>query len=143
MIIVHINPIEREEIPTTAIDIGNRLNEITLQLVASEKNSAPSAFVLKLLDEKWIRDEYRRKLKQRARALHPGRRGAEGSGRGHQIQFSSWGNSSRICATGAVRRRSAGLRRTSSTSASAPAWTSGRNFLQPNAVPKKTTRRKK
>ena len=62
MIIVHINPIEREEIPTTAIDIGNRLNEITFNSSLLKELRA-IAFVLKLLDENWIRDEYRRELK--------------------------------------------------------------------------------
>ena len=84
MIIVHINPIEREEIPTTAMDIGNRLNEITFNSSLLKELRA-IAFVVKLLEEKWIRDEHRGRAQARAGALDPGRRGAEGPGCGHQI----------------------------------------------------------
>jgi NTE family protein len=62
IVIVHINPIEREEIPKTAMDIENRLNEITFNSSLLKELRA-IAFVVKLLDEKWIRDEYRDKLK--------------------------------------------------------------------------------
>ncbi|HNU84773.1 MAG: patatin-like phospholipase family protein [Pseudomonadota bacterium] len=62
IIIVHINPIERDEIPRTAMDIENRLNEITFN-ASLLKELRAIAFVVKLLEEKWIRDEYREKLK--------------------------------------------------------------------------------
>jgi len=52
----------REEVPTTAADIGNRLNEITFNSSLLKELRA-IAFVLKLLDKKWIRDEYRGQLK--------------------------------------------------------------------------------
>lgn len=62
IVIVHINPIERDEIPRTATDIENRLNEITFN-ASLLKELRAIAFVVKLLEEKWIRDEYREKLK--------------------------------------------------------------------------------
>ncbi len=62
IVIVHINPIERDEIPRTAMDIENRLNEITFN-ASLLKELRAIAFVVKLLEEKWIRDEYREKLK--------------------------------------------------------------------------------
>ncbi len=62
IVIVHINPIEREQIPKTAMDIENRLNEITFN-ASLLKELRAIAFVVKLLEEKWIRDEYRDRLK--------------------------------------------------------------------------------
>ena len=62
IVIVHINPIERDDIPRTAMDIENRLNEITFN-ASLLKELRAVAFVVKLLEEKWIRDEYRDRLK--------------------------------------------------------------------------------
>ncbi len=62
IIIVHINPMRREEIPRTAMEIENRLNEITFN-ASLLKELRAIAFVIKLLDEGWIRDEFRGQLK--------------------------------------------------------------------------------
>ncbi|HTZ39262.1 MAG TPA: patatin-like phospholipase family protein [Syntrophales bacterium] len=62
IVVVHINPIRREEIPRTAMDIENRLNEITFNSSLLKELRA-IAFVVKLLDAKWIRDEFRGQLK--------------------------------------------------------------------------------
>ena len=62
IVIIHINPIERDDLPRTAMDIENRLNEITFN-ASLLKELRAIAFVVKLLEEKWIRDEYRDRLK--------------------------------------------------------------------------------
>ena len=62
VLIVHINPLIREEIPTTAHGIMNRINEITFN-ASLLKDLRAIAFVQKLLDEEWIKDEYRHELK--------------------------------------------------------------------------------
>ncbi|MFT4582341.1 MAG: NTE family protein [Gammaproteobacteria bacterium] len=64
VVILHINPIERQRPgpPTTASGIANRLNEITFN--SSLINELRSVyFVQKLLNDGWIKDEYRNKLK--------------------------------------------------------------------------------
>ncbi len=62
IVIVHINPLRREEIPRTAMDIENRLNEITFN-ASLLKELRAIAFVIKLLEEDWIKDEFRGQLK--------------------------------------------------------------------------------
>ena len=62
IMIVHVNPIEREEVPTLAPDIMNRVNEITFNSSLLRELRAIS-FVHKLLDEGWIKDKYRDRLR--------------------------------------------------------------------------------
>ena len=62
VVILHINPIERPGIPKTAGDIANRLNEITFNS-SLIKELRSVYFVQKLLDDGWIKDEFRDKLK--------------------------------------------------------------------------------
>jgi len=62
VVILHINPIERPGPPKTAFDIANRLNEITFNS-SLIKELRSVYFVQKLLDDGWIKDEYREKLK--------------------------------------------------------------------------------
>lgn len=62
VVIVHVNPIEREELPTTAPDIMNRVNEISFNSSLLRELRAIS-FVHKLLDDGWIKDEYRDRLR--------------------------------------------------------------------------------
>ncbi len=63
IVIVHINPLFRHEIPKTAPDITDRINEISFNssLLAELRSIA---FVTKLLEEGWLKDEYRSKFKQ-------------------------------------------------------------------------------
>jgi NTE family protein len=63
LLVVHINPIEREELPTTAADIMNRLNEITFNSSLLKEMRA-IAFVTKLIEEDWLQEEHKGKLKQ-------------------------------------------------------------------------------
>ena len=62
VVILHINPIERPGTPKTAGDINNRLNEITFNSSLIKEMRA-IYFVQKLLDDDWIKDEFRDKLK--------------------------------------------------------------------------------
>ena len=62
VVILHINPIERPGPPTTSADIANRLNEITFNSSLIKELRAVY-FVQKLLDDGWIKDEFRDKFK--------------------------------------------------------------------------------
>jgi NTE family protein len=62
ILIVHVNPIERDDVPTTAPEIMNRINEITFNSSLLRELRA-IGFVHKLLDDGWIKDEYRDRLR--------------------------------------------------------------------------------
>ncbi|MEO0878617.1 MAG: patatin-like phospholipase family protein [Pseudomonadota bacterium] len=62
VVIVHVNPLERDEVPTTAPDIFNRINEISFNSSLLRELRAIS-FVHKLLDDGWLRDEYHDRLR--------------------------------------------------------------------------------
>ena len=58
VIIIHLNPLYREEIPTTAPQIMNRINEISFNdSLLKELRSV--AFVKKLIEHDMIKDEYK------------------------------------------------------------------------------------
>lgn len=63
IVIVHINPIARAQLPTTALEIENRLNEVTFNSSLLRELRA-IAFVAKLIEESWLKEEYRDRLKQ-------------------------------------------------------------------------------
>lgn len=63
VLIVHINPVLRRELPVSAPEIQNRLNEISFNSSLLRELRA-IAFVNKLVEEGWLRDEYRGRLKQ-------------------------------------------------------------------------------
>ena len=62
VVIVHVNPLERDEVPTNASDIMNRINEISFNSSLLRELRAIS-FVHKLLDDGWLKDEYRDRLR--------------------------------------------------------------------------------
>ena len=62
VVIIHVNPLERNNVPTTSPDIFNRINEISFNSSLLRELRAIS-FVHKLLDDGWIKDEYRDKLR--------------------------------------------------------------------------------
>jgi NTE family protein len=62
LMILHINPLERDELPKTSADILNRLNEITFN-ASLLKEMRAIAFVTKLIEQDWIKEEHRGKLK--------------------------------------------------------------------------------
>lgn len=61
VLIVHINPIFRYDIPETAADILNRVNEISFNSSLMREMRA-IAFVTNLIDSGWIKDEYVKNL---------------------------------------------------------------------------------
>lgn len=58
ILILHINPIYRENVPNTTTEILNRVNEISFNSSLMREMRAVS-FINKLLDENWIKDEYK------------------------------------------------------------------------------------
>lgn len=58
ILIIHTNPIEREEIPKTAPHIHNRVVEITFNSSLMKEIRAIT-FVQKLLRQEWLKEEYR------------------------------------------------------------------------------------
>lgn len=62
ILIVHVNPLERDDVPMTAPDIMNRINEISFNSSLLRELRA-IGFVQKLLDDGWIKDEYRDRLR--------------------------------------------------------------------------------
>lgn len=62
IVIVHVNPIERDNVPMTSPEIMNRINEITFNSSLLRELRAV-AFVQKLLNDGWIKEEYRDRLR--------------------------------------------------------------------------------
>lgn len=63
VVIVHINPLTRDKVPMTAPEILNRLNEISFNGSLLRELRAV-AFVEKLLEDGWLKEEYRDELKK-------------------------------------------------------------------------------
>ncbi len=62
VIVLHLNPIHRPDVPRTSVDISDRINEISFNSSLLKEFRA-IAFVNKLIDEDWIKDEYKQRLK--------------------------------------------------------------------------------
>ena len=62
VLVIHINPIDRDEVPESSADILNRLNEITFN-ASLLKEMRAVAFVTKLIEEDWLKEEHKHKLK--------------------------------------------------------------------------------
>ncbi len=62
VLIVHVNPLHRDKVPVTAPDILNRINEISFNSSLLRELRA-IAFVEKLLEDGWLKDEYRDRLR--------------------------------------------------------------------------------
>ncbi|MEO0399837.1 MAG: patatin-like phospholipase family protein [Pseudomonadota bacterium] len=62
VLIVHVNPLNRDELPVTAPDIMNRVNEISFNSSLLRELRAIS-FVHRLLDEGWLKEEYSDRLR--------------------------------------------------------------------------------
>ena len=62
VLIVHVNPLERDDVPTTTTDIFNRINEISFNSSLLRELRAIS-FVHRLLDDGWLKDEYHDRLR--------------------------------------------------------------------------------
>lgn len=62
VVIVHINPIERADVPTSASEIQDRVNEITFNS-SLLRELRVVAFVSRLIEQGWLKDEYKGRLK--------------------------------------------------------------------------------
>ena len=62
IVIVHVNPLERDKVPITAADIFNRVNEISFNSSLLAEFRAVD-FVHKLLEQDWLKDVYRDRLR--------------------------------------------------------------------------------
>jgi len=62
IVIVHVNPLTRNEVPTQAADIMNRVNEISFNSSLLREFRAIN-FVHKLLAEDWLKEEHRDKVR--------------------------------------------------------------------------------
>ena len=63
ILIIHINPIYRDEVPTSPSAIRDRVNEISFNSSLMREMRAV-AFVTKMIDEGWLKDEYKQKLRR-------------------------------------------------------------------------------
>lgn len=63
VMIVHINPMQRDEVPKTAPDILNRINEISFNSSLLDELRAIN-FVSHLIERKWLKNEYQDRLRQ-------------------------------------------------------------------------------
>lgn len=63
VLIAHINPLTRDKLPITAPDILNRINEISFNSSLMRELRA-IAFVEKLIEDGWLKDEYRDRLRK-------------------------------------------------------------------------------
>ncbi len=63
VMIVHINPMARDEVPKTAPDILNRINEISFNSSLLDELRAIN-FVSRLIEQEWLKDEYKDRLRQ-------------------------------------------------------------------------------
>ena len=62
VMIVHINPMERHDLPMTAPEILNRINEISFNSSLIDEMRAIN-FVTRLIEEDWLKDDHKDKLK--------------------------------------------------------------------------------
>ncbi len=62
IVILHINPMYSDDLPTGAPEIQDRINEITFNSSLIKELRAIS-FVTKLLEEGWLKEEYRSRLR--------------------------------------------------------------------------------
>ncbi|CAN1496892.1 RssA Predicted esterase of the alpha-beta hydrolase superfamily [Rhabdaerophilaceae bacterium] len=63
ILIVHINPIARPDVPTNSSEIHNRINEISFNSSLIREMRA-IAFATKLLDDGWIKPEFSDRMKR-------------------------------------------------------------------------------
>jgi NTE family protein len=63
IVVVHINPIHREKLPTTASEIMNRVNEISFNSSLLREMRAVE-FAARMVDEEWLKPEFRGRLRR-------------------------------------------------------------------------------
>ncbi|MGI4851708.1 MAG: patatin-like phospholipase family protein [Janthinobacterium lividum] len=63
IVIIHINPIHRDEVPKTSGAIRNRVNEISFNSSLMREMRTIS-FITKMIDEGWFKEEYKKRLRR-------------------------------------------------------------------------------
>lgn len=63
ILIIHISPIYRGEIPKTATDIIDRIHDVSFN-ASLMREMRVVAFITKMLNEGWIKDEFKKNLKR-------------------------------------------------------------------------------
>lgn len=63
VVLVHVNPIRREEVPRTPAAIATRVNEISFNSTLMREMRAIE-FAARMVDEGWLKDEYKDRLRQ-------------------------------------------------------------------------------
>jgi NTE family protein len=62
IVVVHVNPIRRDDVPNTPAEIANRVNEISFNSSLLREMRA-IAFAARLVDEGWLKDEYKGRVR--------------------------------------------------------------------------------
>ena len=89
VIVIHTNPIVRDKLPTDAADIMNWINEISFNSSLLREFRAVT-FVNKLIEEGWLKDEYKGQAQADFCPFHPGRSGAHRRECREQILSLEW-----------------------------------------------------
>jgi NTE family protein len=63
IVVVHVNPIYREKVPTTPVEIANRVNEISFNSSLMREMRAVE-FASRMIDEGWLKDEFKPRLRR-------------------------------------------------------------------------------
>ncbi len=63
IVVVHVNPIRREEVPRTPTAIATRINEISFNSTLMREMRAIE-FAARMVQEGWLKDEYKDRLRQ-------------------------------------------------------------------------------
>jgi NTE family protein len=69
MMVVHINPIERNQLPTKPNEIANRINELSFNSSLLREFRA-IAFIQKMINEGWIKDEFKSNITHNQFFMH-------------------------------------------------------------------------
>ena len=127
VLVIHINPIQRDEVPKSSAEILNRLNEITFN-ASLLKEMRAVAFVTKLIEKDWLKEEHKTKLKHVL--IHSIR--ADGVLGDLSVASNSTraGISCSIYGIWGARSPNNGSRKTSTASAGVPRWTCGPSFCE-------------
>lgn len=62
IVVIHVNPIRRDDVPRTPAEIANRINEISFNSSLLREMRA-IAFAARLVDEGWLKEEYRGRVR--------------------------------------------------------------------------------
>lgn len=63
IVIVHINPIYREKVPETSVEIADRVNEISFNSSLMREMRA-IAFAARMVEQGWLKDEYQGRVRR-------------------------------------------------------------------------------